>query len=102
MTASCVWQAGFQGRASIAKMLIDHGLDPSNRHRDGFTPLHRSCWGSEQRHTDTARVLLEAGVPPGQRATNGQRPAEMARRKETRDLILEYQAKRDSAKKAEL
>merc|ERR1719231_88848 len=58
--------AGFQGRAEIAKMLIDHGLDPFDRHRDGYTPIHRACWGAEARHTDTVRVLLEAGVEPNE------------------------------------
>lgn len=31
--------------------------------QDGFTPIHRACWGSEQRHADTVRVFLKAGVP---------------------------------------
>ena len=56
--------AGFQGRAAIAKLLIAHGLDPSDTHKDGYNALHRACWGREARHTETARVLLEAGVEP--------------------------------------
>merc|ERR1711964_276373 len=44
--------AGFQGRAEVAKHLLAHRLDPSDRHRDGSTPLHRACWGQELRHTD--------------------------------------------------
>ena len=55
--------AGFQGRAEIAQLLIDHGLDISDRHADGHTPVHRACWGQDRRHTETVRVLLEAGVP---------------------------------------
>merc|ERR1712212_1420667 len=41
--------AGFQGRANIARMLIkdSRGLDPSDRHKDGFQPIHRACWGEE-------------------------------------------------------
>ena len=66
--------AGFQGRAEIAKLLIAHGLDPSDRHSDGFTPIHRACWGREQRHADTVRVLLKAGVPFDEAASNGCRP----------------------------
>ena len=31
----------FQGRADIAKLLLAHGLDKSERHSDGFTPIHR-------------------------------------------------------------
>ena len=47
--------AGFQGRAEIAQMLINHGLDKSDRHRDGFTPMLRACWGTEMRHTETGQ-----------------------------------------------
>eukprot|EP00009_Paramoeba_aestuarina_P007528 CAMPEP_0201524030 /NCGR_PEP_ID=MMETSP0161_2-20130828/21071_1 /ASSEMBLY_ACC=CAM_ASM_000251 /TAXON_ID=180227 /ORGANISM="Neoparamoeba aestuarina, Strain SoJaBio B1-5/56/2" /LENGTH=180 /DNA_ID=CAMNT_0047923289 /DNA_START=93 /DNA_END=635 /DNA_ORIENTATION=+ len=54
--------AGFQGRAEVAKLLINKGLDPDPVHEDGYTPLARACWGNEQRHTDTAKVLLEAGA----------------------------------------
>jgi hypothetical protein len=28
--------AGFQGRGEIAKMLIDYGMDPNDRHTDGY------------------------------------------------------------------
>ena len=50
--------AGFQGRASIARMLIkdSRGLDPSDRHKDGFQPIHRACWGGEARHAETVKV----------------------------------------------
>merc|ERR1711981_1516599 len=53
--------AAFQGRARIMGMLIAHGENPSARHNDGFTPIHRACWGGEARHTDTVKVLLDAG-----------------------------------------
>ena len=43
----------FKGRAEIAKILIAHGLDASDRHNDGYTPIHRACWGREARHTET-------------------------------------------------
>lgn len=29
--------------------------------QDGVTPIHRACWGSQQRHTDTVRMFLEDG-----------------------------------------
>ncbi len=41
--------AGFQGRAAIAKLLIEHGIPVSAVHEDGFAPIHRACWGKEQR-----------------------------------------------------
>ena len=55
---------GFQGRAEIARMLIKHGLDPFDIHKDGHTPLQRACWGSEERHTETVSVFIEAGATP--------------------------------------
>ena len=42
--------AGFQGRDKIAKILIEHGINPSDMHKDGFTPIHRASWGQEKRH----------------------------------------------------
>ena len=36
--------AGFQGRSEVAKVLIAHGMDPNDRHKDGYTPLIRACW----------------------------------------------------------
>jgi hypothetical protein len=30
-------------------------------HRDGFTPLHRTVWGRQPRHMETARVLVKEG-----------------------------------------
>ena len=49
--------AGFQGRAEIARLLLEdaRNLDPNSFHEDGFAPLHRACWGREQRHADTIR-----------------------------------------------
>ena len=83
--------AGFQGRAEIMKILIDHGLDPSDRHGDGFTPLHRACWGREDRHTETVRVLLDAGVPVDQSDKNGRTCSSMTKNQNTLDLIKMHQ-----------
>eukprot|EP01084_Bolivina_argentea_P144290 253192_1 len=71
--------AGFQGRYEIAKELIKHGLDPRNKHQDGYEPIHRTAWGGEQRHMETAKVLIEAGVPHDAKATNGKTPLSMAK-----------------------
>lgn len=105
---------GFQGRAEIAQMLIDHGVPVDDEHRyqelhpalnvrtcaatpydcplpahaaaplqprqirsnlhlparhattlaprDGHHPIVRACWGREKRHTETVKVMLEAGA----------------------------------------
>ena len=91
--------AGFQGRASIAKMLVHHGLDVSEPHADGYTPIHRACWGTEDRHTDTVRVLLEAGVPPDEKSRKeGMGCLEMTENSNTRDLLSEWSARPAPAK----
>ena len=54
--------AGFQGRAEITKILLNHGLDVNDKHTDGEGPVQRAIWGREKRHIDTARIMLEAGA----------------------------------------
>lgn len=84
--------AGFQGRAEIAKMLIDHGLDPNEQHkRDLYKPIHRACWGSEQRHTDTVKVFLDAGVSPLERGGEGGTTCTlMTNNLATKDLVKQW------------
>ena len=60
--------AGFMGRHKIAKVLLAHGLDPNEMRQDGFNSLHRAIWGNTQAHTETVKVLLEAGVSPSRYA----------------------------------
>jgi len=56
--------AGFQGRATIAQMLKDHGVPLRTKHDgDGYEPAIRSCWGREERHTETLKWFLDNGVP---------------------------------------
>lgn len=52
----------FQGRGDVIDVLLDAGLDPLVTHSDGFYPLHRACWGREQRHSEAVAKLLAAGV----------------------------------------
>jgi ankyrin repeat protein len=66
--------AGFQGRYDIAQMLIDHGLNPSDRHEDGFTPIHRACWGSTQNHAKTFEIFVLNGVSPDESTEDGSQP----------------------------
>ena len=85
--------AGFQGRAEIAKLLLDHGIPPLDVHSDGYIPMHRACWGQEDRHTDTVRVFLKAGVPVRYKAENGKTCWQMTKNKETKKLLKTYTAK---------
>jgi ankyrin repeat protein len=83
--------AGFQGRADILKVLLyKKGLDPMDKHTDGYYPIHRACWGRETRHTDTVEVFLEYGISPNLPAENGKTCAEMTPNEGTRTLLSNY------------
>jgi ankyrin repeat protein len=56
--------AAFGGCAMCAHALIEAGLDPKTVHHDGFNALHRAIWGDTPQHTETVKVILEAGVSP--------------------------------------
>jgi len=92
--------AGFQGRSEILEVLLQHFaiqkeaggfvLDPStDKHEDGFYPIHRSCWGREPRHTETVKVFLTNNVSSQLSADNGKTCAEMTNNEGTKMLILE-------------
>merc|ERR1712110_825036 len=64
--------AGFQGRAEIGKILMKHGVDiHGTKHKDGYLPFHRACWGNELRHAETVRMFINSGVDPDVPAKNG-------------------------------
>ena len=56
--------AAFGGCAMCAHALIEAGLDPKTVRHDGFNALHRAIWGDTPQHTETVKVILEAGVSP--------------------------------------
>jgi len=60
--------AAFGGCAMCAHKLIRAGLDPNTVRGDGFNVLHRALWGETPGHTETVKVLLEAGVSPSKMA----------------------------------
>lgn len=84
--------AGFQGRADIMRLLKEHGIDVvGDRHKDGYAPLHRACWGREQRHADTVEYLIaQAGASVNMASGNGRICAEMTRNPATLKLLEKY------------
>jgi len=95
--------AGFQGRSEIMKLLIQHGLQcTTDTHSDGFTPLHRACWGKEARHADTVRVLLKAGAPFDQPGGDGRKPIDMTSNPATKKLLAHRASKKGVETKVEL
>jgi len=79
--------AAFKGRAAIAKMLVDAGEDPSKLHQDGYSALHRTCWGDTADHTATLKVFLDAGSPAMQAAQDGGNPLKMAKESKNAGMV---------------
>ena len=83
--------AGFQGRAEILKLLLEdkRDIDPSEIHQDGFSPLHRACWGNEVRHAETVKVFVEeAGVPWDFKSKKGTTCLDVTGNSATRNFLL--------------
>lgn len=83
--------AGFQGRHEILQVLAAHNdgaINILDQHPDGFYPIHRACWGREQRHTQTVQTFLDLGVPVDLVASNGKACVAMTRNEETMSVIL--------------
>eukprot|EP00904_Undaria_pinnatifida_P003933 jgi/Undpi1/13540/HiC_scaffold_8.g03199.m1 len=53
---SCAAKNGVPG---IVAALLDAGLDPNGRDREGWAPLHDAAWGN---HVEVLRLLLQAGA----------------------------------------
>ena len=53
--------------------------------------MHRACWGDEERHTQTVKAFLDAGVDPEQPTKAGQsvppKPYMLTHNKATKDLL---------------
>lgn len=84
--------AGFQGRADIMKLLKEHGIDVvGDKHTDGYFPLHRSCWGREQRHADTVEYLIsKAGADVNLQAEDGRTCLDMTTNPATLQVLKKY------------
>jgi ankyrin repeat protein len=80
---TCLHGAGFQGRAAVARAALPRLDHSASQHRDGFFPIHRACWGREERHADTVAAFLEAGVPADLKAANGETCATMTKNAHT-------------------
>ena len=90
---TCLHGAGFQGRHDVAARVLEaYPNAPNGAHTDGFHPIHRACWGREQRHTNTVRAFLNAGVPHDIRTGSGETPLDISRRvgnKATEAVLVE-------------
>ena len=89
--------AGFQGRADIMELLLKKGLPClADKHKDGFLPVHRACWGKEKRHTSTVKVLLKAGANLGiQELMGGKSCLDMTSNKGTQKAVKKWMKEKE-------
>ena len=90
--------AGFQGRAEILRLLLEdkRDIDPRHIHSDGFSPLHRACWGNEVRHAETVKVFVEeAGVPWDFKSKKGTTCLDVTGNSATRNFLLKKKKKNE-------
>ena len=81
--------------------MLKYKLDPNDRHSDGYTPLHRACWGREARHSKFVKLLLKNGIDPDQKADNGKTCSDMTTNAETKKVIEKFKKKKEAAAKGE-
>jgi len=53
---------------------------PHEAHKDGYFPIHRACWGHEERHAETVAIFLKAGVSATLRGGKGETMLQMTER----------------------
>ena len=89
--------AGYQGRRDVMRILKEvGGMDVINpvEHPDGFSPLHRACWGPSMRHTETVAYLLEIGEDVNRKGTGDKKKTcwEMTKNQHTKALLEKWGA----------
>ena len=79
--------AAVHGHAAVTEQLIEARCNVDFQVKDGYTPLHRACWGRAEGHTETVRVLLKAGAPADQMSDKGELPVDLTPNANTKKLI---------------
>ena len=94
--------AGFQGRYKMVALLDRHNVPLNEMHEDGFRPIHRACWGWEERHTRTVAAFINAGVSPITRTKEGKRPLEITKQLNTQRLLRQAEYAMEEGVKLEI
>lgn len=87
---SPVHYAAIYGRKRVLHAMLDRGVSPNLRDRNGRTLL---MLAAENGHHDTVRMLLERGADPNARSAFGETALELAQRRgnpETVRLLQQY------------
>ncbi|TKG93973.1 ankyrin repeat domain-containing protein [Puteibacter caeruleilacunae] len=79
MKAIVAHKAGYMGNTEIMKRIVKHAdfetIKNAQGPTNGYTPLHDAIWHG---HTETAKILIDAGVDTSIRAWDGMTPKELA------------------------
>ncbi|EXJ93077.1 hypothetical protein A1O3_01633 [Capronia epimyces CBS 606.96] len=68
-------EAAASGNLAIVRLLLECGVDPNHRDRDGWSAIH---WAAEEGHLEIVRLLLEAGANPNAVGAYGTSPLHCA------------------------
>ncbi len=79
------------GNADIARILIQHGIDPKVRDKMGRTALHQIA-AYKEKPAPILEVLLENGADPNAADQNGYTPLMAAKDGESVEVLLKYGA----------
>ena len=80
------------GHVEAARILLEHGADPTAHDDNGATPLHLASSGG---HVEAAQILLEHGADPTAQDKNGATPLHLASSRgqvEVAQILLERSA----------
>jgi len=78
------------GYADVARLFLEHGVDVNVLDNDRSTPLHLA---SRDGHLEVARLLIENGANLDAEDSRGRTAFQVARGKESKELLLEHGAK---------
>ncbi|MCT4588762.1 MAG: ankyrin repeat domain-containing protein [Carboxylicivirga sp.] len=88
MKAIVAHKAGYMGNPEIMKLITQHPdfdkIKNAQGPTNGYTPLHDAIWHG---HTETAKILINAGVDTSIRAWDGMTPKELARKLAYTDIV---------------
>lgn len=81
MKAIVAHKAGYMGNTEIMKRIVKHPdfqkIKNAQGPTNGYTPLHDAIWHG---HTETAKILIEAGVDKSIKAWDGMTPLDLAKK----------------------
>lgn len=70
--------------SKVVEALIRGGMDINIKDEDGLTPLH---WAAKHNNVEVIKLLLQSGADKTIKDSNGKTAADLAKNKDTKDLI---------------